>query len=140
MKTHHTKNKGDIGVLKVQADLVTQGWTILVPQTEHAPFDIVVYKDKVFKRVQVKYRSIDNKGTLTVAFKSYWSNKSGVQFSKQDISEIDLVAIYCPEIDKCCYIDSSEITEGNTLCLRVEIPKNNQKTGIRMFSDYCQVP
>ncbi len=42
---HHTKSKGDLGVLKAQVDLYQKGFMILFPATEHAPFDLVVYKD-----------------------------------------------------------------------------------------------
>lgn len=31
---------------------------ILNPETEHAPFDIVAYKEGIFKRVQIKYRKL----------------------------------------------------------------------------------
>jgi len=56
MASHHTKDKGDLGVLKAQIDLFEQGFTIFVPLTEHCPFDLVAYKDGEFRRVQVKYR------------------------------------------------------------------------------------
>ena len=42
---HHTKEKGDLGVLKAQLDMFEQGFVILNPVTEHAPFDLVAYKD-----------------------------------------------------------------------------------------------
>ena len=45
---HHTKEKGDLGVLKAQLDMYEQGFTILNPVTEHAPFDLVIYKEKEF--------------------------------------------------------------------------------------------
>ena len=35
---HHTKDKGDLGVLKAQIDLLEQGITILNPLTEHSDF------------------------------------------------------------------------------------------------------
>jgi hypothetical protein len=41
MESHHTKDKGDLGVLKAQLDLFEQGFAILVPLTEHCPFDLV---------------------------------------------------------------------------------------------------
>jgi hypothetical protein len=44
---HHTKVKGDLGVLKAQVSLYEQGYLILQPVTEHAPFDLVAYKDGV---------------------------------------------------------------------------------------------
>lgn len=61
---HHTKTKGDLGVLKAQVDLCEKGYMILYPHTEHAPFDLVIYKDNQFKRVQVKYRELSSKGKL----------------------------------------------------------------------------
>jgi hypothetical protein len=51
---HHTKVKGDLGVLKAQVSLYEQGYLILQPVTEHAPFDLVAYKDGIFKWIQVK--------------------------------------------------------------------------------------
>ncbi len=44
MVRHHTKDKGDLGVAKVHADLASQGFTVLFPATEHAPFDLVAYE------------------------------------------------------------------------------------------------
>lgn len=40
---HHTKTKGYLGVLKAQVDMHQQGYQILKPLTEHAPFDLVIY-------------------------------------------------------------------------------------------------
>jgi len=56
MVNHHTKNKGDLGVVKAFCDLVEKGFVILFPATEHAPFDLAAYKDNRFIRIQVKYR------------------------------------------------------------------------------------
>ena len=47
---HHTKVKGDLGVLKAQLDLFEQGFLILNPITEHALFDLVAYKDRKFNK------------------------------------------------------------------------------------------
>jgi hypothetical protein len=71
---HHTKEKGDLGVLKAQLDLFEQGFLILNPVTEHAPFDLVAYKDWQFQRVQVKYKSVDKTGSITVHFRSCWAD------------------------------------------------------------------
>ena len=77
MIRHHTKVKGDLGVLKAQVSLYEQGFLILQPVTEHAPFDLVAYKEGVFKRVQVKYKSVDKTGALKIHFRSCWTDKSG---------------------------------------------------------------
>lgn len=139
MKKHHTKDKGDLGVLKAQVDLAEKGWLSLRPQSEHAPFDLVIYKDGNFKRVQVKFRSLNKVGQLAVKFQTYWSNKKGTNRVDQDKSEIDILCIYCPNIDKCAYISIKEVV-GKDIILRVETPKNNQKANVKMFFDYCRVP
>ena len=40
---HHTKDKGDTGLLKVMCDLSEQGFKILTPFSEHLPFDLVAF-------------------------------------------------------------------------------------------------
>ncbi|MDR4395561.1 group I intron-associated PD-(D/E)XK endonuclease, partial [Bacillus paranthracis] len=72
------KTKGDLAVLKVQVDLYEKGYMILIPKTEHSPFDLVVYKGGVFNRVQVTYREINARGILEVRFRSSYSTASGV--------------------------------------------------------------
>ena len=135
---HHTKQKGDLGVLKAQLDLYEQGFTILNPVTEHAPFDLVAYKDGVFKRIQVKYKSVDKTGSLTVHFRSCWADQHGTHMKQVDKSEIDLFCVYCPDTDDCYYIDPREYNRSVTL--RVEASKNNQSKSVRFAVDYRRVP
>lgn len=104
---HHTKNKGDLGVAKAYADLVAQGYVVLFPATEHAPFDLVAYDDGVFLRVQVKYRSARS-GALTVQFRSMWADHNGTHAQPMDKTAIDVVCVYCSETDECCYVRPSE--------------------------------
>jgi PD-(D/E)XK nuclease superfamily protein len=47
--------KGDLGVAKVRADLLSKGFTVLFPVTEHAPIDLVAFAAGEFHRLQVKY-------------------------------------------------------------------------------------
>ena len=110
---HHTKQKGDLGVLKAQLDLFEQGFVILNPMTEHAPFDLVAYKDKKFIRIQVKYKSVDK-------------------------GEVDIYCVYCPTTDECYYFNPMEFKHSVTL--RVKTPKNNQLKNINLAADYRWVP
>ena len=135
---HHTKEKGDLGVLKAQLDLFKQGFVILNPVTEHAPFDLVVYKNGLFKRVQVKYKSVDHTGSITIHFRSCWADKNGTHLRQVDKDEIDLYCIYCPDTDACYYLDPSDYKRSVTL--RVETAKNNQSRKVKQATDYLWVP
>lgn len=125
---HHTKNKSDLAVAKAHADLVAQGFVVLFPATEHAPFDLVTYdEDGRFQRVQVKYRSART-GALTVNFRSVWADRQGTHMVPTDKSSIDLVCIYCPETDHCYYIRPTD--HGRSVTLRIVEARNGQVEGV----------
>src|SRR5690606_36367988 len=74
MRYHHTKNKGDLGLVKAMADLAAKGWSILMPLTEHEAFDLVAYRDGRFLRVQVKYRAAA-KGAIVFPITTCWADR-----------------------------------------------------------------
>jgi len=131
---HHTKHKGDLGVLKAQVDLYNQGYMILTPQTEHAPFDLVAYSEKKFIRVQVKYRELNKNGVLEIRFRSSYSDSKNVHCKPVDKNEIDLYCVYCPQTDECYYFSPAYF--GNSINLRIEEPKNCQSIGVHMAKDF----
>ncbi|MBL7750071.1 MAG: hypothetical protein JNN29_01740 [Chitinophagaceae bacterium] len=135
---HHTKNKGDLGVLKAKLDLFNQGYLILSPETEHAPFDLAIYKDGVFKTVQVKYRNLTKRGSLEVPFRSNYSSSRGVRSKKIDKSKVDVYAVYCPQTDCCYYFDPKSYNESITL--RVSKSLNHQSVGIHQADEFRKVP
>ena len=138
MGAHHTKDKGDLGVAKVFADLVEKGFGLLFPATEHAPFDLVAYNDAGhFIRVQVKYRSARG-GAIKLEFKSTWSDRHGVHKRPMDKASVDVVAVYCPEVDRCFYVDPSR--HGGTVTLRLEPTKNCQQIGVTYAELFSQLP
>jgi hypothetical protein len=138
MIPHHTKNKGDLGVLKVKVDLFLQGFLVLVPETEHAPFDLAIYRNGQFKTVQVKFRNLKSGGVLEIPFRNSYSTSKGVITKKVDKSIVDLYAVYCPQTDACYYFDPSQYE--SSLTLRVNTPLNNQQIGIHLADDFRKVP
>ena len=134
---HHTKEKGDLGVLKAQVDLHQQGWMILLPNTEHAPFDLVGYKEGRFVRVQVKYRSLKD-DAIYVSFRSTWNDRHGTHTKPMDKDQVDIVCVYCPETDSCYYVNPLELK--GSVRLRVGISKNNQQIGVHPADDYRKIP
>ena len=131
---HHTKDKGDLGVLKAQVDLAEQGFAIFIPLTEHAPFDLVAYRDKEFLRIQVKYRSIDKHGTISAQFRSTWNDRNGTHYKDIDKNEVDIFCIYCPETNECYYINPKEFNKS--VQLRIMDTKNKQTSNIRFASSF----
>src|SRR3954464_14394518 len=89
MRAHHTKNKGDLGILYAQLDLAKKGYGVLTPLTEHEAFDLVAYKDDRFYRVQVKYRAAVN-GRIDARFSTVWADRHGLHTRLIDKSSVDV--------------------------------------------------
>lgn len=134
---HHTKDKGDLALAKVHADLVEKGAIVLVPLTEHAPFDLVAYVDDSFYRIQVKYRAT-SRGVLPVHFRSVWSDRQGVHSRPMARDEVDVLAVYAPETGACYYIDPKEF--GASVSLRLRPPKNGQRSNILLAENFRSMP
>jgi hypothetical protein len=137
MRPHHTKSKGDLGLLHAMADLAEKGWGILVPMTEHEAFDLVAYRGTTFVRVQVKYRAAVD-GFIAVPFSSCWADRHGVHKLLMDKEVVDLVCVYCPDTKQCYYIDPKR--HPRSVQLRIEPPKNGQKKNIHEAARYTQLP
>lgn len=135
--SHHTKNKGDLGVAKAYCDLVEKGYLVLFPSTEHAPFDLVAYDGETFTRIQVKYRSVVN-GVLQINLISWWADKNGSHGKLIDKQQVDVFCVYCPDTDKCYYFKAEDINVSMTL--RINTPKNNQSKKVKFADDYTRVP
>jgi hypothetical protein len=138
MFEYHTKSKGDLGILKAQVDLFEQGFTVLVPLTEHAPFDLVAYRSGEFRRIQVKYRKLDPTGKMDVKFSTCWTDRHGTHTVPIDKQQVDVYCVYCPDTDQCYYLKPEEF--GSNATLRVEIPKNGQRDHVRFAAGYRRVP
>jgi hypothetical protein len=132
---HHTKTKGDIGVAKSIADLTGKGFDIMIPLSEHLPFDLVIYKNMNFQRVQVKYTSMRN-NIINVDGRGCWVDKHSLHIKKPNRSEIDIICAYCPELDKCFYVPIEKLPEGGQIILRLNKTKKNQKKRINFAKDY----
>lgn len=134
---HHTKDKGDLGVFAAQLDLVEKGYRILIPLTEHAPFDLVATDGERFIRVQVKYRaSVD--GTLRLNLSTCWADRHGTHTLQMNKDEIDVICIYCPDTRRCYYLDPKRFRR--TVALRITPALNKMNKGINRAEDFTELP
>jgi hypothetical protein len=138
VRPHHTKDKGDLGVAHAIADLAEQGFVVLTALSEHAPFDLVGYRNGTFVRVQVKYRSLSASGTIDVQFKSSWSDSKGSHVRPLDKQHVDVVCIYCPETQACYYVDPKQYQRS--ISLRVTPSRNGQARNVLVADAFRTIP
>ncbi|MFB2877554.1 group I intron-associated PD-(D/E)XK endonuclease [Floridanema aerugineum] len=129
MIEHHTKVKGDVAVAKAIADLTARGYVVFTPVfSEHLPFDLVVWKDNEFIRIQVKYSSFGK-----VAGYTCWNDKKGTHQRKYKTGDFECYAIYLPEKDRVIYpsIDYRGVN------IRTELP--NSPTPFYWWEDFLKL-
>lgn len=136
---HHTKDKGDLAVGKVIADLLAKGFQVCLPMSEHLPFDLVAvsHSSMELSRVQVRYAA-SKRGCLKVSVRSSHSDRRGVHHRRVPLGEIDAFAVYCPQADKVYYVRRDEIPENlkSDFALRVAPARNGQVRKIRSAEDF----
>lgn len=101
-----TDRKAAIGVASALRDLTLKGFYVSLPASEHCPFDLVVSKGGAHKSVQVRYRALTKAGALSVSFDGSWSNTRGTHKRRLNKALVDIVCVYCPEVDTCYYLDT----------------------------------
>lgn len=137
MEKHHTKEKGDLGLLAVSLDLAKKGYKIFTSSSEHLPFDLIAYKDRKFFRIQVKYRKATDGVSIMIPFKTVYADRNGSHIHRYDLDSLDFFAVYCPDTEKCYYVDPQSCCI-NGISLRLNKPVNNQE--VHLAEDYLDIP
>lgn len=131
----NTVRKGDIAELAIATDLVKRGYQVAIPFSSSSDWDLLLIRQTSFERIQVKYAEMMKNGTIPVRTRTH-SNTSNQRTTRVYTStEIDWLAVYCPDTDKCYYLPVDDLG-CNELRLRVEPSRNNQSQNVRWASDY----
>ena len=109
-----TQQKGDLAVSFAIAKLTELGFNVLIPLTESAQYDLVIEKENVFKRVQVKYIT----GTQ-VDLRRIHSNSKGYVIKKYE-NGFDILFIYKSSIEM--YLIEEDLSGRSSIT-----PRESQK-------------
>jgi hypothetical protein len=123
---------GDISEAMVRARFIEKGYVVLVPQNSALRYDIVVEKDGVFQRVQIKTGRLIKDDVINFHTSSVDSTRK-IEVYYQ--GEIELFAVYCPYNQKVYAMKIQDAPLG-TCSMRLKPAKNNQLNGIRWAADY----
>ena len=130
---HWTKDKGDMGLGFVIADLISKGIQVALPISEHLPFDLIAISEgNELETVSVKYRTLDGFRDISMSFRSTYADSFGSHVRKHDKTSYDSVAIYCPDTKLCYYMNVSDFKDNTFVYLRITPTINRQVKNIRM--------
>jgi len=113
------ERRGDVSEYKVTTKFLESEVSVLEPVTDNEPYDIVVESGD-FVRVQIKTGRVRD-GCILFHSQSTHTNSNGTVCDDY-VGDIDLFAIYTPEIDKIHLVPIEDIGDSR-MRLRVRPPK-----------------
>ena len=122
----NSKSKGNLGEIKVASEFIKWGCTVSFPFGDNARYDLIIDDGNNLKRVQVKYA--DSKSAngswrcVCVSSTNHTTNKKLHDYQ----NDVDIIAFYIAELDKCIMFNISEVKDKLNIYVRNTIPSNNQ--------------
>ncbi len=130
-----TSHVGEISRWQIVAALTRRRKQLLAPMGDHLRYDLVIDDGGTFLRVQCKTGRLRN-GTVSFPTCSIDSrSKPGTTVRRSYRGEVELFGVYCPDNGKC-YLVPVEKVGPNECRLRIDPPRNGQKTHIHWAEDY----
>lgn len=133
---HNPNHKGNVAELAIAKEAAMLGLSVFAPMTEHGRYDLIIgVKDRLL-RVQCKWASCQGDVIYVRVKSARHSPTRGYIVTTYDRTEIDAVAVYCGELDRC-YLLPVHLIEGcGVITLRLKPTRNNQRAALNWASEY----
>jgi prevent-host-death family protein len=132
-----TDQKGGIAETAILAAATKLGVPVLRPVIEHARYDLAFEIGDRILRVQCKWGALSDDGAIIkVNLTSNWCTPTGYERRYYSADEIDLVAVYCNELDQCYLLPIALVAGRRGIQLRVTPPKNGQRACLNLSVDF----
>ena len=132
MSIDNPNAKGAIAELKIATAATCLGVPVLRPMTERGRYDEIGGR---LLRVQCKWANVRGEA-LVVHLRSSYLTKTREVRSVYSAGEIDAVAAYCEELERC-YLLPVELIQGKyAIQLRLRPPRNGQRAALHWATEY----
>jgi PD-(D/E)XK endonuclease len=132
-----TNQRGGIAETAITAAAYKLDIPVLRPMVEHARYDLAFEIGDRIYRVQCKWGGLHKNGAvIRASLTSSWCTPSGYERRYYTADEIDLVAVYCGELDRCYLLPSSLVAGRRGIQLRLKPTKNGQRACLNLAVDF----
>ena len=130
-----TDQKGAIAEHAIIGEALRLGVDVYTPCFEGGRYDLIFGVGAKLLRIQCKWASVTKD---VVVIRSYSNRRGANGFIKRSYSssEIDALAAYCSELERCFLVPISRIDGRPTVHLRVAPARNNQVRGVNRADDF----
>jgi PD-(D/E)XK endonuclease len=123
-----TDQKGAIAEACIAAEAIKLGVGVFRPLGDER-YDLIFDLRPKLVRVQCKWAN-HKRGVLTIYCVSSRRTAEGFRRRTYSADEVDVVAAYCLELDRCFLIPIAQVANRPSIVLRIEPCRNNQRRGI----------
>jgi hypothetical protein len=131
-----TDQKGAIAESEIAAAAIRLGVGVYRPMFEGGRYDLILEAGPTLLRVQCKWAP--RRGDVVIV-RSYSCRRTrdGLRKRGYTRAEVDVIAAYCPDLERSFLISSERFDGHPELHLRVAASRNNQRTGINWADDFA---
>jgi hypothetical protein len=127
--------KGAAAEAEIAAALIRLDLVVLRPLCEGGRYDLVLDVGARLLRIQCKWAS--RRGSvLSARCLTSRHTPGGYLRSTYSADEIDAIATYAPDTDRCYFIPIQEVEGLTTISMRLAPTRNNQALRVRWARDY----
>ena len=131
-----TDQKGAIAELAIAKAAIARRIGVYRPVGEGGRYDLIFDFGDRLDRVQCKWAPLE-RDVITVRVYSNRRTADGSRRRRYAIGEIDAVAAYCPELDRCFYLPAAHVAARLQISLRIARSRNNQTHGINWADGFA---
>lgn len=132
----NSNHKGNVAELAIATEVARLGLSVLKPLTEHERYDLVIGLKGRLLRVQCKWASKRGGVILVRLSSSYHSPTRGYVKSTYAEDEVDAIAVYCADLERCYLLPIDIFAGRSSVHLRVGPAQNNQRAALNWARDY----
>jgi hypothetical protein len=133
---HNPNHKGNVAELAIAKEAASLGLSVFAPLTEHERYDLVIGVAGRLLRVQCKWGAHKGDVICVRVGSCSYSPTHGYRRSTYDRSEIDVVAVYCGDLNRCYLLPVDLIAGQGTVHLRLAPARNNQRAALNLAANY----
>jgi prevent-host-death family protein len=128
--------QGQVAELAIAKEAAQLGLSVLKPLTEHERYDLVLGIGGRLLRVQCKWGSCQGDVIYVRLKSSYHSPTRGYVVATYDRTEVDAIAVYCGDLDRCYFLPIDLAAGRGVLSLRLKRARNNQRAALNWAAEY----
>jgi hypothetical protein len=130
-----TDQKGAVAELAIAHAAAECGVGVYKPLTDGERSDLIFEIESRLYRVQCKYARLYG-DVIRVRCYSTRRAREGLRKRVYRSDEVDLIAVYCADLDRCLLLRCKEFDGRTQVDIRVRACRNNQKRGVNNASTF----